>query len=116
MRLTGDHVARVHRTIPDPGPVLANYGVDNLRFLTPVYFGDSLQVRLTCKEINPREADVYAEVRWDCSVVNQNGEIAAATEEQAVRRVFEDDDIAILNYDGPGQQGIWGVGNRRAAA
>ena len=49
-------------------------------------------------------------------VVNQNGEIAAATEEQAVRRVFEDDDIAILNYDGPGQQGIWGVGNRRAAA
>ena len=49
-------------------------------------------------------------------VVNQNGEIAAATEEQAVRRVFEDDHIAILNYDGPGQQGIWGVGNRRAAA
>ncbi|MFD1810242.1 MaoC/PaaZ C-terminal domain-containing protein [Gemmobacter lanyuensis] len=38
---------------PNPGPVLANYGVDNLRFLTPVYFGDTLQVRLTCKEINP---------------------------------------------------------------
>ncbi|MEM8702486.1 MAG: phenylacetic acid degradation bifunctional protein PaaZ, partial [Pseudomonadota bacterium] len=37
---------------PEPGPVLANYGVDNLRFLTPVYFGDSLRVRLTCKEIN----------------------------------------------------------------
>src|SRR5690606_31450068 len=34
---------------PAPGPVLANYGVDNLRFLTPVYFGDTLQVRLTCK-------------------------------------------------------------------
>ncbi|MFV0513265.1 MAG: hypothetical protein ACK5MY_06480 [Jhaorihella sp.] len=49
-------------------------------------------------------------------VVNRNGEIAAATEEQSVRRVLEDDDIAILNYDGPAQQGIWGVGNRREAA
>ena len=29
---------------PNPGPVLANYGVDNMRFLTPVYFGDTLQV------------------------------------------------------------------------
>ena len=26
---------------PDPGPVLANYGLDNLRFVTPVYPGDS---------------------------------------------------------------------------
>ncbi|WP_370402153.1 amidophosphoribosyltransferase [Sulfitobacter sp. JB4-11] len=49
-------------------------------------------------------------------VVNENGEIAAATEEQAVRRVFEDDDVSIINYDGPCQKGIWGVGNRRAAA
>ena len=36
---------------PTPGPVLANYGVDNLRFLTPVKPGDTLQARLTCKEI-----------------------------------------------------------------
>ena len=53
---------------PAPGPVLANYGVDNLRFLTPVYFGDSLKVRLTCKEINPRENTEHGEVRWDCQV------------------------------------------------
>ncbi|WP_353476639.1 phenylacetic acid degradation bifunctional protein PaaZ (plasmid) [Salipiger sp. H15] len=62
---------------PDPGPVLANYGVDNLRFLTPVYFGDSLQVRLTCKQINPREGTVYGEVRWDCRVTNQKDEVVA---------------------------------------
>ncbi|SDE85398.1 oxepin-CoA hydrolase / 3-oxo-5,6-dehydrosuberyl-CoA semialdehyde dehydrogenase [Salipiger thiooxidans] len=62
---------------PDPGPVLANYGVDNLRFLTPVYFGDSLQVQLTCKQINPREGTVYGEVRWDCRVTNQNDEVVA---------------------------------------
>lgn len=62
---------------PDEGPVLANYGVDNLRFLAPVYFGDSLQVRLSAKEISPREEKLYGEVRWDCQVTNQNGEIIA---------------------------------------
>lgn len=49
-------------------------------------------------------------------VVNASGEIAAATEEQAVRRVCREDSIAIINYDGPGQFATWGVGNRRAAA
>ena len=62
---------------PDPGPVLANYGVDTLRFLTPVYFGDTLGVRLTCKEINPRTNADHAEVRWDCQVTNQKDEVVA---------------------------------------
>lgn len=62
---------------PNPGPVLANYGVDNMRFLTPVYFGDTLQVRLTCKEINPRANAAHGEVRWDCQVTNQHGAVVA---------------------------------------
>jgi oxepin-CoA hydrolase/3-oxo-5,6-dehydrosuberyl-CoA semialdehyde dehydrogenase len=62
---------------PNPGPVLANYGVDNLRFLTPVYFGDTLQVRLTCKEINPRANADHGEVRWDCQVTNQKSQPVA---------------------------------------
>ncbi len=62
---------------PNPGPVLANYGVDNLRFLTPVYFGDTLGVRLTCKEINPRANAEHGEVRWDALVTNQDGKVAA---------------------------------------
>ncbi len=62
---------------PAPGPVLANYGVDNLRFLTPVYPGDTLQLSLTCKEINPRETDEYGEVRWDCTVINQDAAVVA---------------------------------------
>ncbi|WP_026620806.1 oxepin-CoA hydrolase / 3-oxo-5,6-dehydrosuberyl-CoA semialdehyde dehydrogenase (plasmid) [Ensifer sp. WSM1721] len=62
---------------PAPGPVLANYGVDNLRFLTPVYPGDVLQVRLTCKEINPRANAEHGEVRWDCRVTNQTGATVA---------------------------------------
>ena len=56
---------------PAPGPVLANYGVDNLRFLTPVNPGDTLKVQLTCKEINPRINAEHGEVRWDCKVTNQ---------------------------------------------
>ncbi|UVK48084.1 phenylacetic acid degradation bifunctional protein PaaZ (plasmid) [Mesorhizobium sp. AR07] len=62
---------------PAPGPVLANYGVDNLRFLTPVNPGDTLQVQLTCKEINPRANAEHGEVRWDCNVTNQTGATVA---------------------------------------
>lgn len=49
-------------------------------------------------------------------VVEQSGEISAATEEQAVRRICAGEDIAIINYDGPSLHGIWGVGNQREAA
>jgi oxepin-CoA hydrolase / 3-oxo-5,6-dehydrosuberyl-CoA semialdehyde dehydrogenase len=62
---------------PAPGPVLANYGVDNLRFLAPVYFGDALTVRLTCKEINPRGSAEHGEVRWDCRITNQDEAVVA---------------------------------------
>jgi oxepin-CoA hydrolase/3-oxo-5,6-dehydrosuberyl-CoA semialdehyde dehydrogenase len=38
---------------PAPGPVLANYGLENLRFVKPVYPGDTIQVKLTCKQKTP---------------------------------------------------------------
>ena len=62
---------------PAPGPVLANYGIDHLRFLTPVNPGDTLQVKLTCKEINPRSSAEHGEVRWDCCVTNQHDQVVA---------------------------------------
>ncbi|WP_193070889.1 MULTISPECIES: phenylacetic acid degradation bifunctional protein PaaZ [unclassified Brevibacterium] len=62
---------------PDPGPVLANYGLEGLTFITPVSPGDSLKVTLTAKRITPRETDEYGEVRWDAQVVNQNDEPVA---------------------------------------
>ncbi|GAA2439201.1 phenylacetic acid degradation bifunctional protein PaaZ [Actinomadura vinacea] len=58
---------------PDQGPVLANYGLENLRFLTPVYPGDELTVTLTAKQISPRDGAPYGEVRWDTDVTNQDG-------------------------------------------
>lgn len=63
---------------PDPGPVLANYGLENLRFIKPVYPGDELSVRLTAKEIDRRGTDPHGEVRWDALVTNQRGEAVAA--------------------------------------
>lgn len=62
---------------PEPGPVLANYGLENLRFLTPVSPGDSIRVTLTAKQITPRETDAYGEVRWDAVIRNQNDETVA---------------------------------------
>jgi len=58
---------------PDPGPVLANYGLENLRFLTPVYPGDALTVTLTCQQIIPRDGAGHGEVRWAAEVTNQDG-------------------------------------------
>jgi oxepin-CoA hydrolase/3-oxo-5,6-dehydrosuberyl-CoA semialdehyde dehydrogenase len=62
---------------PDPGPVLANYGLENLRFLTPVSPGDSIRVVLTAKQITPRETEEYGEVRWDAVILNQEDDIVA---------------------------------------
>ena len=63
---------------PDFGPVLANYGVDDLRFAQPVNYGDTLKVRLTCKQKTLREGSGYGEVRWDTEVTNQDDEIVAS--------------------------------------
>ena len=62
---------------PEYGPVLANYGMENLRFTTPVYPGDALTVTLTAKRISPRADAEYGEVIWDAIVVNQKGEPVA---------------------------------------
>ncbi|MBN9150063.1 MAG: phenylacetic acid degradation bifunctional protein PaaZ [Micrococcales bacterium] len=62
---------------PEPGPVLANYGLENLRFITPVSPGDSIRVTLTAKKVTPRETDEYGEVCWDAIIHNQDDEIVA---------------------------------------
>ncbi|GAA1646770.1 phenylacetic acid degradation bifunctional protein PaaZ [Microbacterium flavum] len=62
---------------PAPGPVLANYGLENLRFVTPVSPGDEIRVSLTAKQITPRETDEYGEVRWDALIRNQRDETVA---------------------------------------
>ncbi len=63
---------------PPYGPVLANYGLDSLRFTTPVKPGDRIKVRLTCKEKTLRADKGFGEVRWDTEVTNQNNESVAS--------------------------------------
>ena len=41
---------------PELGPVLANYGLENLRFTKPVYPGDTIHVRLTVKQKTAKDA------------------------------------------------------------
>jgi oxepin-CoA hydrolase/3-oxo-5,6-dehydrosuberyl-CoA semialdehyde dehydrogenase len=66
---------------PAPGPVLANYGLENLRFTKPVYPGDTIQVRLTCKQKSAKENQPdsvpQGVVAWDVEVSNQRGEPVA---------------------------------------
>jgi len=62
---------------PEFGPVLANYGIDDLRFAQPVNYGDTIKVRLTCKQKTLRAGTGYGEVRWDTEVSNQDDEIVA---------------------------------------
>ncbi|MCY4067857.1 MAG: phenylacetic acid degradation bifunctional protein PaaZ [Acidimicrobiaceae bacterium] len=63
---------------PDEGPVLANYGIDRLRFAKPTYPGDVIHVVLTCKRKTQLDGRGYGEVAWDTRVINQNGEVNAA--------------------------------------
>jgi oxepin-CoA hydrolase/3-oxo-5,6-dehydrosuberyl-CoA semialdehyde dehydrogenase len=64
---------------PDPGPVLANTGLDRLRFTKPVKPGDSIHVQLTCKEKTPRTPE-QGEVRWDVQVFDQDEVVVASYE------------------------------------
>jgi len=63
---------------PDYGPVLGNYGLDNLRFVKPVKPGDRIRVRLTCREKSLRAEKGWGEVSWDTEITNQDGETAAS--------------------------------------
>ncbi|MEF7616065.1 phenylacetic acid degradation bifunctional protein PaaZ [Aquincola sp. MAHUQ-54] len=68
---------------PAPGPVLANYGLDTLRFTKPVAIGDTIQARLTAKrKIDRNKVDDkgvgQGVVAWDVEVKNQHGELVAS--------------------------------------
>jgi oxepin-CoA hydrolase/3-oxo-5,6-dehydrosuberyl-CoA semialdehyde dehydrogenase len=64
-----------------PGPVLANYGLESLRFVKPVYPGDTIQATLTCKQKTPKDKRdgqvAQGVVAWDVEVKNQNAELVA---------------------------------------
>ncbi len=76
---------------PAPGPVMANYGLESLRFVKPVYPGDTIQATLTVKQKTAKEKKPdqppQGVVAWDVEVKNQNNEpVAVYTILTLVRR------------------------------
>jgi oxepin-CoA hydrolase/3-oxo-5,6-dehydrosuberyl-CoA semialdehyde dehydrogenase len=66
---------------PNKGPVAANYGLEECRFLRPIYHNDTIYVRLTAKQ--KVERDSRGEelpsgiVKWFVEVFDQNDELVA---------------------------------------
>lgn len=63
----------------DLGPVLLNYGIDELRFTKPVYPGAEIHIRFTCKEKLPQdqkdENDIpKGIVKWLVEMIDETGE------------------------------------------
>jgi oxepin-CoA hydrolase / 3-oxo-5,6-dehydrosuberyl-CoA semialdehyde dehydrogenase len=67
------------------GPVLLNYGLDECRFLKPVYAGSTIGVKLTCKEKIEQETKTEEDipkgiVKWLVEVTDEtNEQVAIAT-------------------------------------
>ena len=70
---------------PGKGPVMLNYGLEECRFLKPVYAGSTIGVRLTCKEKIAQEKKEENDVprgivKWYVDVYDETGEsVAIAT-------------------------------------
>ena len=74
------------------GPVMLNYGLEECRFLKPVYAGTTISVKLTCKEKIEQEQKTPEEiprgiVKWLVEVMDDTGEkVAVATILTMVRK------------------------------
>lgn len=74
------------------GPVLLNYGIDECRFLKPVYAGTTIGVKLTCKEKSAQDQKDHTDipkgiVKWLVEVTDEKGEdVAIATILTMVKR------------------------------
>lgn len=67
---------------PAEGPVIANYGLENLRFIEPVYIGDTIKAKISCyrktlKEQKTEEDIPSGVVEWYVEVINQDEIVVA---------------------------------------
>jgi len=103
---------------PAPGPVLANYGLESLRFTKPVYIGDTIQAKLTCKQKTAKETSPdgipQGVVAWDVEVTNQADEtVAVYTILTLVRRLV---DPAVAKSNGNGTGAVAGPSDAKVDA
>jgi len=66
---------------PNKGPVAANYGLEECRFVKPLYHNDTIYVRITCKEKRERDAKGREHpagvVKWYAEIFDQEDELCA---------------------------------------
>ena len=66
---------------PNKGPVAANYGLEECRFLRPIYHNDTIYVRLTCKQKIDRDTRgkelPSGIVKWYGEVFDDDDELVA---------------------------------------
>jgi len=66
---------------PNKGPVAANYGLEDIRFLRPLYHNDTIYVRLTCKQKVDRDPKGKEHpsgiVKWYVEVFDTEDEMVA---------------------------------------
>ncbi|MEM7568468.1 MAG: phenylacetic acid degradation bifunctional protein PaaZ [Pseudomonadota bacterium] len=62
---------------PAPGPVLANYGLEGLRFIKPLAPGETMKATLTVKSKSQRNEEM-GEVKWRVDVTSPEGELYAS--------------------------------------
>lgn len=105
---------------PGKGPVGANYGLDECRFVRPVYHNDTIQVRLTCKEKVDRDSrgkeHPCGVVKWYEEILDAEGELVATatiltlvqkkSPFQEVTRDWIIENLAKLNEN---SQAAWGM-------
>jgi 3-hydroxybutyryl-CoA dehydratase len=54
--------------------IIANYGNERVRYPSPTFIGDTIQVRVTITKLEPRDGDSgIMDMEWD--VMNQNGTV-----------------------------------------
>lgn len=67
--------------LPDKGPVAANYGLEDCRFLRPMYHNDTIYVRLTCKQKVDRDVATAEHpsgiVKWFVEIFDSEDELVA---------------------------------------
>jgi oxepin-CoA hydrolase/3-oxo-5,6-dehydrosuberyl-CoA semialdehyde dehydrogenase len=66
---------------PNKGPVAANYGLEDCRFLRPLYHNDTIYVRLTCKQKVDRDVATAEHpsgiVKWFVEIFDAEDELVA---------------------------------------